>query len=103
MTWQILHERGTACLRFAVAIAVEAGLRIGEICNLRLNDVNLSRQTVFVRLPNKTKREREALFSHETKRYFIEWMAERNPLCTHDHVLHNNFCNRIGGRLVSRI
>lgn len=88
-TWQILQERGGARLRFAVAIASEGGLRGGEICNLRIEDVNITRQTAFVRLPNKTNVERTAHFGEETKKYFLEWMAERNPLCSHDHVLHN--------------
>jgi integrase/recombinase XerC len=87
--WQLLGERGNARLRFAAAAAEEAGLRIGEICSLRVADVDPIRQRLFVRLPNKGNRERWAFFSERTKRYYIEWMAERNPTCSHDYVLHN--------------
>jgi integrase/recombinase XerC len=89
-TWQLLRERGNARLRFATAVGEEAGLRIGEICRLRISDVALTRQRIFVRLPNKTNCERWALFSDKTKRYHIEWMAERDPGCSHDYLLHNS-------------
>jgi integrase/recombinase XerC len=88
-TWQLLRERGTTRLRFATAVAEEAGLRIGEICRLRISDVDPIQQRLFVRLPNKTNCERWALFSGKTKRYHTEWMAERNPNCGHDYLLHN--------------
>jgi len=89
LAWQILGERGNARLRFAAAAAEEAGLRIGEICNLQIEDVDPLRQKLFVRLPNKSNRERWAFFSEKTKCHYIEWMVERNPHCGHDHLLHN--------------
>jgi site-specific recombinase XerD len=46
-------------------------------------------------LPNKTNCERWAFFSERTKRYYIEWMAERNPACGHDHVLHNTLGSKL--------
>jgi integrase/recombinase XerC len=89
-TWDLLNKRGNARLRLAAAIAEEAGLRIGEICRLRLQDVDLTRQRLFVRLPNKGKRERYAFFSEKTKRYYAEWMKERKPRENNeDHLLHN--------------
>jgi integrase len=89
-TWDLLQERGNARLRLAAAIAEEAGLRLGEICRLRLQDVDLMRQRLFVRLPNKGNRERYAFFSEKTKRYYDEWMAERDQHCSNDHLLHNS-------------
>lgn len=88
-TWDLLIKRGNARLRLAAAIAVEAGLRIGEIGRLRLQDVDLTRQRLFIVLPNKGKRERYAFFSEKTKRYYAEWMAERDARCKHDRLLHN--------------
>ena len=90
LAWQLLTERGNARLRLAAAIAEESGLRIGEICRLRLSDVDVSQQKIFVRLPNKTNCERFAFFGEKTKRYFIEWIAERNPNCGHEYLLHNS-------------
>jgi integrase/recombinase XerC len=89
LMWELLHEPGHGRLRLAAAIAEESGLRIGEICRLRLDDVNLIRQRLFVALPNKTNCERYAPFAEKTKRYFIEWMTERDSKCVHDYLLHN--------------
>lgn len=88
-TWDLLKKRGNARLRLAAAIAQEAGLRIGEICRVRMHDVDLKRQRIFVVLPNKANRERHAFFSEQTKQYYAEWLAERNPNCKHDRLLHN--------------
>ncbi|PSH02814.1 MAG: hypothetical protein CXZ00_15565 [Acidobacteria bacterium] len=73
-----------------LAIGEETGLRLGEVCNLRVQDINLEMQTVLVGLPNKTMRERTALFHEKTRKYFEAWMAERDPNCGHDFLLHNN-------------
>lgn len=89
-TWNLLHERGDARLRLAAAIAEEAGLRIGEITRLRLEDVDLKRKRLFVRLPNKGNRERYAFFSEKTARHHAEWMAERKPDVGHDFLLHSH-------------
>lgn len=88
-TWDLLQKRGNARLRLAAAIALEAGLRLGEICRLRIQDFDLRHQRIFVGLPNKGNTERFGFFSEKTKRYFDEWMAERDSRCTHDRVLHN--------------
>lgn len=89
LMWKILDERGNERLRLIAAIGEEAGLRCGEICNLRISDVDLTRRRLFVRIPNKTRTERWAYFSEKTVKYFTEWMAVRRPDCGHDYVLHN--------------
>jgi integrase/recombinase XerC len=85
--WELLNQRGNARLRFAAAVAEESGLRISEICRLRLEDVDLTGQRLFVRLPNKTMTERWAFFSTKTARFFKEWMVERDPKIGHNHVI----------------
>lgn len=87
--WALLNKRGNARVRFAVAIAEEAGLRQGEICRLRVQDIDLKAQRCFVRLPNKTNCERYALFGNKTKQCFEAWMKERDPGCGHDVLLYN--------------
>ena len=82
-------------LRLAAAIGEEAGLRASEVCDLRLEDVFLREQKLFVRLPNKGMIERSAHFGDKTRHYYIRWMAERRTDCDHDGLLHN----RHGGRL----
>jgi integrase len=47
LAWQLLQARGDVRLCFAAAVGLEAGLRISEICRLRLQDVDLKRKTLF--------------------------------------------------------
>lgn len=89
MLWDLLQDRGNTRLRLACALAQEAGLRISEICRVRLSDMDLTKQTVFVRLPNKGNEEGYSYFSEKTKRCYAAWMAERDPQCGHDHLLHS--------------
>lgn len=93
LAWKLLEERGNARLRLAAAIAEEAGLRIGEVCRLRLSDVDTKRRRLFVRLPNKGSQERWALFSEKTLKHHKEWMKERHADCGHDFLLHNTLEN----------
>lgn len=90
MLWRLLCERGDPRVRLAAALGLEGGLRISEICRLRISDVDLERQQLQVRLPNKGMRERPAFFANKTLQYWNEWMSERNPNCGHDHVLYND-------------
>lgn len=88
--WSLLLQRGNARLRAAAAIGEEAGLRIGEICRLKVEDIKLVQQRIFVGLPNKTSRERYALFSDKANKYIAEWMKERDPECGHSYLFHNS-------------
>lgn len=91
LAWKLILAHGDTRLRFAAATALEAGLRISEICHLRLSDVNIKRQTLFVRLPNKSNVERWAFFGDRTKQYYLELLAERAPDCSHDNLLLNDW------------
>ncbi len=91
--WRLAQERGSSRVRAVLAIGEEAGLRLGEICRLRKEDVDLEGRRLFVRLPNKTDCERWALFSDKTARYITEWLQERAEDCGHDRLFHNS----IGG------
>jgi hypothetical protein len=62
---KLLHERGNSCLRLAAAIAEVSGLRIGEICRLRVADVDVIRQRFFVASHIRSCR-RWAFFTEET-------------------------------------
>jgi integrase len=89
LVWRILAERGSAKHRFAAALAEEAGLRISELCRVKIADINLKERRVFVVLPTKGKKERRPFFGEKTVRYYEEWMAERDPACGHEYVLYN--------------
>lgn len=102
MMWNLLRDRGNARLRLAAAIAEEGGLRDGEIRRLRLQDVDMIQQRLFVRLPTKTKRERYAFFSHKTREYMDAWMQERDPNCGHDFLLYNSVGNPYRGHTLAQ-
>ena len=90
LMWSLLEKKGDPRLLFAASIAEESGLRIGEICNLRVSDVNLECQEVFVRLPNKSMKERYSLFGAQTAAYCRQLLGDRPQNLSHDHLLWNN-------------
>ena len=75
--WGILEGQPNVALRLAVALGQESALRIGEVANIRLEDVDLYRQEIFVRLPNKTGSEHVVPFHSKTKQYIQEWLVVR--------------------------
>jgi integrase/recombinase XerC len=87
-TWHFLNTRGNARLRCAAAMGEEAGLRISEVCNLRLEDIDIAASHCFVRTPNKSNRGRIAFFSEKTKFFYEEWMKHRRQDVEHDYVLY---------------
>ncbi len=89
LMWHLLQTKDDPQLLFSASIAEESGLRIGEICNLRLSDVDVAGQQVFVRLPNKSNKERYSLFGSRTAEYFRRVLSVRPKDLEHDHLLWN--------------
>lgn len=87
--WDVLDRIDSNLARAAVAIGEEAGLRIGEVCNLRLSDIDMKGRRLFVRLPNKGNEERWVPFHDKTARHLTAWLDTRRQHCSHDHVFHN--------------
>ncbi|MHB2006901.1 MAG: hypothetical protein ACYCOX_02515 [Acidobacteriaceae bacterium] len=83
LVWDLLHQRGTSLVKFAMAAGEESGIRISEMRNLRIEDVDLDGPRFFIRLPNQTNTESWALFSEKTEQYYLEWMTERKANCGH--------------------
>jgi integrase/recombinase XerC len=96
LIWRLATERGNPRVRAALAIGEEAGLRLGEICRLRKEDVDLEGRQLFVRLPNKTDCERWAPFSDKAARRIAEWISVRDEECGHDFLFYNS----LGGPLL---
>jgi integrase len=80
--------RGNARIRLATAIGEEAGLRISEIANIRLEDMDRAKQRIAIRTPTKNKKPRWAPFGEKTLKYLDAWLDERDPHCGHDHLFH---------------
>jgi integrase len=89
LAWTLLDGRGNARVRFAVAITQEAGLRLGEICGLRVQDIDVVAQRCFLREPNKTTRDRYGFFGSKTKQCLEALLNERDPGLCHDALLYN--------------
>lgn len=88
--WRLAADRGNSRLRAALAIGEEAGLRLGEICRLKIPDVDLTGRRLLVGLPNKTDCERWAFISDKSVRYISEWLLVRDDYCGHDFLFHNS-------------
>jgi integrase len=86
--WEILVDHGHIPMMLAFAIGEECGLRGGETCNIRLQDVDTVRRTIFVRRPTKNDIERTVPYHDKVARCLDLWMPLRNPGCGHDHLLH---------------
>jgi site-specific recombinase XerD len=90
LIWRLANERGNSRVRAVLAIGEEAGLRLGEICRLREQDIDLEGRRLFVRLPNKTDCERWAPFSEKAARYIAAWRLDRDENCDHNSLFHNS-------------
>ena len=88
--WRTLDEQGTLQQKLAVALGEEAGLRISEVCNLRISDIDMQGRRIFVRVPNKTDSERWALFHRKTRKLLGQWLNKRGLECGHDFLFLNN-------------
>jgi site-specific recombinase XerD len=73
----LAEQSGDLRLCLAIALGEESGLRISEICNLRLTDIDLEKRRLFVRLPNKGNRERCTSFHDRTRTLLVRWLGER--------------------------
>jgi integrase len=76
-------------LLLAIAIGEECGLRVGEVGNIRLSDVDTVKQTIFVRLPTKNMTDRTVPFHDGVAALLPIWLSRRNGDCKHDHLLHS--------------
>ena len=91
--WELLDKRGSTMVKAAVAIGEESGLRISEIANLRVSDIDLKEQRLFVRLPNKAMTEAYVPFHDKAVKWVRAWLNERDPNLNHDHL----FLSGLGG------
>lgn len=88
--WRILADNGDVALMLAFAIGEECGLRGGETCNIREEDVHTVHRTILVRLPTKNGVERTVPYHDKVAHYLELWKKQRNSECGHDHLLHGS-------------
>ena len=95
--WECVERAGKLELMLAFAIAEECGLRVGEVANIRLADIDQTAQTVFVRLPTKNMRTRTVPYHGKVQKYLELWLEQRDSRCEHDHLLHNTASKKFTG------
>jgi integrase len=88
--WNLLKEHGDLVLLASFAIGTECGLRVGEVCNIRLGDIDLRSQKIFVRLPTKNMETRTVPFDNQVAKYARLWLKHRRQDCKHDHFIHGD-------------
>jgi integrase len=98
---RVLGERGNERLRAFFETASESGMRKGELCRLRREEIEIDSRTLKVSLPNKSNRERVAFFSDRASLAIREWLAVRNTNCTHDFLFHNLHGDPLSGKSIS--
>ena len=72
----------------AYAMGEESGLRIGEIADLTLADVDLAGRRLFIRSRTSWRTEPWVPYFEKTHAYLQIWLAERDASVGHDHLLH---------------
>jgi integrase/recombinase XerC len=87
--WELLDKRGSTMIKAAVAILEESGLRISEIANLRVSDIDVKHQRLFVRTPNKTMTEAYVPFHAKSVKWVGAWLKQRDANLGHDYLFHN--------------
>ena len=65
--------------RAIVLMLLRTGMRIGELLELRMQDVDLQEQRVLVHEINKTGMGRVVYFSADAKAALIAWMKKKDP------------------------
>jgi integrase len=98
--WDCVARSGKLELMLAFAIGEECGLRVGEVSNIRLSDIDTSSQAIFVRLPTKNNRTRTVPFHDKVKKYLGLWLEVRGPGGPDDHLLLNKASHRFTAALL---
>jgi len=72
---------GRKCVRnrAIILILLRTGMRIGELLALRMEDINLKEQKVFIYEARKTGSGRVVYFSADAKEALVDWLQEKDP------------------------
>ena len=86
--WKVLEASGDIALMLAFRIGLECGLRVSEVANSRIEDVDQARQRIHVRLPTKNGCERDVPYHDGVKKHLALWLKVRSLKFAHDNLLH---------------
>ena len=65
--------------RALVLMLLRTGMRIGELLALRIQDIDLKEQKVFIHEAKKTRAGRVVYFSADAKDALVAWLREKDP------------------------
>lgn len=65
--------------RALVLMLLRTGMRIGELLNLRVQDIDLKEQKVFIHEARKTGVGRVVYFSADAKEALVAWLSKKDP------------------------
>jgi len=85
---EFVFATGDPAFKLAFSLGLECGLRGGETCNVRLEDVDRSKNEILVRLPTKNMLERSVPYHDLVASCLDEWLPLRQARCGHNYLLH---------------
>ena len=65
--------------RAMILLLLRTGMRIGELLNTTVNDLNLRERKIVILLAEKTQVGRVVYFSDDAREALLAWLAERLP------------------------
>lgn len=115
--WRLLDKRGDTRSKLVVALIEDVGLRMREICELRVADIDLDSRQVSVQSV-KSAHGRTLPFGDRVQGYLLLWIREHRGGCGDDFLLHDSqgrpytehqirhelarrLCRTLGGRKVN--
>jgi integrase/recombinase XerD len=75
--------------RAMILLLLRTGMRIGELLNTTVNDLNLRERKIVIPLAEKTQVGRVVYFSDDARETLLAWLAERKPDRQHLFYAHH--------------
>ena len=95
----VIRQRDAVMVNFLLA----TGLRVGEMCELRLSDLTLSERKGSIRVRSgKGRKQRSVALMNEIRKELAEWLTIR-PQVTSDRIFIGQVGEAIHPRLVQRV
>jgi len=85
--FNIIIENANSELRDFIIVARNTGMRISEICNLRVSDINLQKEEIFIR-DSKNYTQRSVPINNTVKNVLIELIKDKDD--KHNIFKHHN-------------
>lgn len=89
-------------LKLAFSLGLECGLRGGETCNVRLEDVDRSKNEIIVRLPMKNMLERSVPFHNLVASCLDEWLPLRQAQLSAARSTSSAMDDLVSGQAIQR-